>query len=473
MNISDVGTLLNAGIPLVFIRTDDPLRTEIAVTSQIESVGKKSFRWAEPNGNPLAPINDLLQADETKVSCLILRNFHWFLDKPQMIQTIENALEKLRAEGKHIIIISTIQKIPTELSREFICLEDEIPGRDKIIKSIRFIEKEADLPVLHGQALEAVVDACRGMTIGEIEDSLALSVAKTDHIDSSVVYDYKVQVMERDGFLEILRPSCTLDDVKGYEVVKDLAMSLVHNHRSKGLLLIGPGGTGKTRFMEALCGTTGIPGIKVNTGKLMSKYQGESDQNTLQLIKRIKAFGRSIVLFDEFEKQFASAGGNAETDGGTGKRTSSHWLDFLQNRPEGIFCLGSANTFEGIPPEYLRPGRWSSAPIFIGLPSAGDKLEIWDYYITKHDLREEPLPDSETKQWTGAEIETCCHLASIRGKGLKDAKRFIIPLAQTMSQQIEELISWAKSTCIWASKDLLTENKASSITKRQGRRISR
>jgi len=151
----------------------------------------------------------------------------------------------------------------------------------------------------------------------------------------------------------------------------------------------------------------------------------------------------------EFEKQFAGAGSDGSLDSGTTRRATGRWLDFLQDRPKGVYIVGTANSFAGIPGEYIRPGRWDSSPFFIDLPTTKVKNAILKYYADKVQLH---IPKNWTgnlmNEFSGAEIEALVHIADMRGISLEDAVKCIIPQAKTMAENVTALRKWAKERTI-------------------------
>ena len=230
-------------------------------------------------------------------------------------------------------------------------------------------------------------------------------------------------------------------------------MDTIHKPSAKGIIAIGPAGTGKTTLMQAIANESGKLAVMVRTGKLFSKFQGETDQNVDALINLLIALGDIFVLFDEFEKQFAGVGSSGETDSGTGARMGGRFLEFFQDTPSGIYRGATCNSFHGIPPAYFRPGRWDSSPFYVGLPTDKVKNKIMDYYIKKFDLtKKQTKAKPDMPMWTGAEIEALCHNASMRDISLMEASKFVLAMAATCKEEIDALQKWSKGRTIDAEK---------------------
>ena len=72
-------------------------------------------------------------------------------------------------------------------------------------------------------------------------------------------------------------------------------------------------------------------------------------------------------------------------------------------------------------------------------------------------MNSEQLPNDI--EWTGAEIRTCCRLAAMMKSTLIEASKFVIPIAQSMSEYISQLRDWAKDRCVPASQIKLENDK--------------
>jgi len=97
----------------------------------------------------------------------------------------------------------------------------------------------------------------------------------------------------------------------------------------KGILLMGPPGTGKSLMAKALGSHWGISLLRVDMGSLRSSLQGESEHNLHSALKLATSISPSILWIDEVEKAFAGAeAGNL--DSGVGARILGSILTWMQ-----------------------------------------------------------------------------------------------------------------------------------------------
>jgi hypothetical protein len=453
---------LRAGFCLFWMKTDEPNRVKSNVYDQLQN-WEKPFNVMEwdmlKDPNPVAPLLTLGDEQTPENTVTFLYNYHWYIDKPNVIQTMQNSIAFWASKGKAVVIVSPIEKIPIELKKSFTLVELPLPKDQEIADAmIHVAPDDKYLPAKNKQA--DLIRVSKGLTRREIENVYALSLVEKGSFQVDIINDYRAQIVRKSGLADILSTDKTFKDVIGYDLLKDQVMETIHNDMAKGIIAIGPTGTGKTSLMQAIANESGKLAIKIKTGKLFSKYQGESDQNTDALIDMLTALGDSFCLYDEFEKLFAGVGSSGETDSGTGARMGGAFLEFFEDSPKGIYRGATCNTFKGIPPEYFRPGRWDSAPWYVDLPSQKVKTKILKHYIEVKDLDpKQKLPAMPL--WTGAEIEALCNNAKMRKISLAKATRYVLPMANVAREEIAAMRKWADGRTVQAEEitEKLTNGK--------------
>lgn len=473
MNTDKLINHLRAGFSLFWLQTDEPMRVRRKIYSEIEDFTRKDgtkykvTEWSYTGGkNPGEVIQGFVTSTTEELTITFLYNFHWFIEKPDFIQALQDLPPLLASKAQAIIVVSPFNKIPKELEKSFVLMKMELPTEEEIISTIRQIAPDEKI-VPSGDKLRSLVGCCKSLTQYELEQVLALSLIEANGkgFSHTIVNEYRASALEKTGFIDILPPTLSFNDVVGYEAFKSFVLETINHPEAKGVIAIGAPGCGKTSIMKAIVGETGRFGISINMGKLFSKFQGETDRNIETVIGIISSLGDCFVLIDEFEKQFAGAASDGSMDSGTTRRATGRWLDFLQNRPKGVYICATANSFNGIPPEFLRPGRWDTSPFHIDLPGDRTREKILVHYLNKKNL---PVPKAlpNMTDFTGAEIEALVHIASMRDLPLKEAAKSIIPQIKTMGEQIITLRDWAKTRCISA------ETIVSSTPKKKARRRS-
>jgi len=439
---------LKAGFSCFWMLTNEPTRVKQTYYDLLPENGKQVMDWNcvdEPK--PDVPLELLTGASPDTV--MFLYNYHFYMKLPKIIQIIQDQIPVWSHEGKSIVVVSALQQIPPELDKDFTVLDLALPGRDEILQVMEHACPDPKYMPNPGKELDCIIKASKSLTNRELHNVYSLSLVKHKRLDVITINDYRAQAIKKSGFAEVMKNDVTFKDVIGYERPKAQVMDTIHNPKAKGVIWIGPPGTGKTTLGKAIANESNKLALQVHTGKFLSKYQGESDRNLDEFFKLVIAIGDCYLFLDEFDKQFAGTTGSGDLDSGTGKRQIGRWLEFLQDRPKGIYVNATCNSFVGVPPALFRVGRWDSAPWYVGLPSAKVRSKMMDHFIKKSEIRPDQIDEiPNTDNWTGAEIEALCHNANMRNLTLKEASQFVLPMYQTAKEEVEALEKWAKGRAI-------------------------
>lgn len=749
LEVGEIRDYLSAGFSGILVKTTEAKRADRVVKSLVNGFQRKdgikysvqSWDMATAKSkNPVDPIIQLRSPNTANGTVIILHNYHWFLNPQghQVIQEIQNSMELLRGHVKAIVILSPTGEIPIEVRKDFAVMSLPLPKQDDIEPLVTSMAKKiaskrkGAIDVPKGEELIQIIESCKGLAETEIENALALSLVKSDGFNVDIINEQKIQIIEKSGFLNVMRTKKTYNDIRGYEKAKMVVSKMIKNPKSRGVLFTGPPGClsgdttirvnrakrgfsidlktlyertnkikysyddsiptkvrsydgnsiqlqesigviysgkkdimqltlkngsgikatpdhgimtehgwvemgklipggmvmcdalspvrgysgkppiteeyqtfwnawfhpaaktkktrdgrgytktilkhrsvyeasmnnitleefldvvrkdekkarklkylkskevihhidgdirnnslrnlerttdsdhkrlhcleaaksnfgqgiptfsevldirysgfvdtfdiqcpthhnfvanniivhncGKTLFAECTVGEFKKIALILNFGLLFSKWQGEGDRNVEEAIKIIEAIGNCVVVMDEFEKQFAGAGGSAETDSGVTKRLTGRWLRFMSDeKPDGVYFMGTCNSFKGIPDEYFRVKRWDSSPFFIDIPTDEEKMDILNFHASRLGVEfiQDDIPDM--KDWTGAEIEGCCEMARNMEITLKDASAFIVPQNRGGFREADEL----RPRCVSASNSI-------PISEYAGRRI--
>ena len=185
---------------------------------------------------------------------------------------------------------------------------------------------------------------------------------------------------------------------------------------SKGILLSGPPGCGKTLLAKALAHESGVNFISVKGPVLLSKYVGESERGVREVFRKARQAAPCIVFFDEIEALLPTRSAGV-SDSHVSERVLSQFLVELDGVEElkGVLVLGATNRPDLIDPAALRPGRFD-ALIAIPLPDQEGRKEIFGIH-----LRGKPVEDGinveelavDADRFTGAEIAAVCRNAAL------------------------------------------------------------
>src|SRR5947209_14899577 len=147
----------------------------------------------------------------------------------------------------------------------------------------------------------------------------------------------------------------------------------------------------------------------MDVGALMGSLVGQTEERTRQALKIVDAMAPAVLFIDEIEK--ALSGVQSTGDSGVGARLFGTFLGWLNDHESDVFVVATSNDVSKLPPEFSRAERWDGT-FFLDLPGQDEKGTIWRMYLDRFGLDpEQPRPND--RDFTGAEIKSCCRLAAL------------------------------------------------------------
>lgn len=457
----EIRSYMDAAFPILYIYTSEVERAKRAIfrataevpkirlpvwdgTDRVCDLRSGEVEYEEMKDGSLREIlDDCMSLDDwdwdDSVNCVqmrqavILENIDSFKDDPAVISRLKKfaALIHNGNIDATIFILSPTQWIAPELEKYITVLEMKNPEEEEIRSIIRQICTQTEMPQLSEQLMQKYVAALKGLSELEIEQTLQHAYSKTgelnkDHI--SLIHKQKRQIIQKAGILEMIPLEEDLSDIGGMKNLKDWlmrkekTMSRWAEAKSfgvampKGVLIAGMPGCGKSLSAKAAAKLFNVPLLRLDMGRLLGKYQGESEGNMRKAIQLAEAISPCVLWIDELEKAFAGTGGD-DSGGGVATRLLGSFLTWLQEKKSAAFVVATANDIERLPPELLRKGRLDEI-FYAGLPNRGERCQIFKIHIQKRrpeDLKEtgsdgKPLIDlnrlaDESKGFSGADIE--------------------------------------------------------------------
>ena len=176
---------------------------------------------------------------------------------------------------------------------------------------------------------------------------------------------------------------------------------------TKGVLLFGPPGTGKTMIAKALCSTTKAKFFNVNGSQIVSKYVGESEAKLNSIFEEASRASPSIIFIDEIDSLCPK---RQDASDDMQKRLVATLLTLIDGMSSSskVIILAATNLPNSIDAALRRPGRFDRE-IEIGIPTLPDRLEILKLCLksTYHSVSEDELiqVNNNLHGYVGADIQ--------------------------------------------------------------------
>lgn len=482
------------GTPLIAIETPDPGATRHALEAYINGKSKPvpSYIWdvaeglrpsntigedafgqmLEPvGGDQLATIQPLTALQclkkAPKFSFVIMCNMHRFWGEqtfdPSVVQAVWNLRDWFKTSARTLVMTLPNCSLPAELQNDVVVFTEELPTSEELKPMIHklheatseSLEKQSDGKMKFPQPTEAIlqksVDSLSGLAMQQAEQVTSMAILKGhqskqnddgrncgDTLDLDTLRKQQRQQIEQTPGLQIFDGQNSFDDIKGLDALTGFLRSVVNGKRkpkafvfideiekmfagatgqgggdssgtsqeqlgyilqhledtqSRGCICVGPPGTGKSELAKSAGNEADCFTVSLDLGGMKGSLVGESGERTRRALRVVEALAQG-----------------------------------------GAFWIATCNSIESLPPELRR--RFSYGTWFVDLPTAEARKALWKHYAKKFDVKVNKFDD---EGWTGAEIKTCCSMASDLNVSVKEASGFISPVSRSNAESITKL----------------------------------
>ena len=496
MNLS---TYIQAGYPGLAVVTSEETRAEAEIAAVCSALERSLIAWSSTEGlvnmaeqrvtacpDPLDAmqlLDGLFAQQEPRVVALF-RDLQLHLDHgdPMLTRRIKVILRVAKANGHTLILLGCRLNLPAEIDQEITRIDFSLPDSNALATVLDGIIASAQLPAMDSAVRESVLANALGLTTTEAENVFALSVVEAKGIDPKIIAREKASTLKRNGLVEIIQTSTSLQDVGGLGNLKDWlrrrARAFGHAAKAyglpapKGLLIVGIPGTGKSLTAKATASAFGLPLLRLDMGRVFGGIVGQSEANLRAVIQTAEAIAPCVLWIDEIEKGFAGSESGGASDGGTSSRVFGSFLSWMQEKDKPVFVVATANDVSKLPAPFLRKGRFDEM-FFVDLPDASERRQIWEIVISRHGRKADDFDVAAlaktAEQFTGAEIDAVfvdalydAFLEDGREPSdldLANAMARMVPIARLMDGQIAALKNWAKGRARTAVADQSTAKK--------------
>jgi hypothetical protein len=379
-------------------------------------------------------------------------------------QGVFNLRELYKQNGRAFVMLCPSIQLPDELRSDVVILDEPLPDREELKEITGTVVRSApiDLKLKEGD-IDRAADRLSGLSAFLAEQVVAMSLTKTG-LDMEILSKQHYATIEQTPGLTVYRGQERFADLGGLANAKEFftryiegaepprvivfedeiekamggagsdtsgvsqallgyKLSWMQDKGVVGMIMIGPGGSGKSAIAKAVGNEAGVPTIQFDLSGLKSSFVGSSEANMRAALKVIEAVGQGRIL-----------------------------------------CIATCNSIGVLPPELRR--RYTLGTWFVDLPDVTERQTIWSLYLKKFGLEKKVNPLSDLPKdtdWTGAEIRTCCDLAYRLSCPLKEAAKYIVPVAVSASDKLRELRMAANGKYVSASYSGLYQMNVSSV----------
>ena len=272
-----------------------------------------------------------------------------------------------------------------------------------------------------GVTYDILANMTAGLQLVAIEDIFLEATGKR-FMDTKMIIEKKKEIIRKE-FGEVVEIFDTeglsltkfagQEDIKKY--FKECVIDAIKNNKKdivpKGVMLMGPPGTGKTFFAKCLAADSGISFVEFKLSKILGKYVGESEKSMEKALSVFRALAPVGVFMDEIDQSMSR--GKGGSDGGS--QVNSNLFGMLlaeMSKPENrgnIIWIAATNYPNNVDEALKRAGRFDKKIPFFA-PNTEERAAVFKIHLNKTNLSlGDDLNFQElaylTEGYTQAEIE--------------------------------------------------------------------
>ena len=512
----EVNVAFSSGAGVTYIRTKEPHRCLRALRELAQSKNLKFGVWnqmdgwivesstGKPGSGRLSDITDPYRAlkkvqdldsngaDPWKTGVYVMCGAqNWVGKNAGVVECIRRYARDFSETSKLrlVLLASDSDYLPEELRHDVPTLDHHLPCAEELEYIFTYVIESSFQNIEHisevfsQEDIPQIISCAMGMTAMEaelafsravIENASGLKDLKNLNIQGfkRTIINAKTDIVKNSEVLELME-AISPTDVGGLENykqwIKVIAQCLTKEaveagvDRAKGVVVVGPAGTGKTLLGRTTSTILGRPLVRVDISKCFAGIVGQSESRARAAIKQLEAMSPVVALVDEVDKVLGGAhkGGG---DSGVTQRVLGIFLTAMSESRSDIFWILTANRVNNLPPEMLRKGRMDE--VFAVLPPNKNereailKIHLKKRLVDPNKVEGLDLAVEASKGYVSAEIEAAVKEAKklsfvnnkpITGEDLCNQLRGMKPLAEAFADDFNEIETWARNNAKNAS----------------------
>lgn len=399
---------------------------------------------------------------------IVLKDVHGQLDSPEIISLLKYIAERNlynESYAASIFVVSSKLCIPEELEDLITIFDIPLPTVPEIKNIMEEFTDDMDIEVSE-EVLNEIALSFKGLNEFQIKQILNLAYqdgGSLDFDDKQLILRQKEQLIKKAGLLEMISVHDSIDDIGGLENLKEWLYKKEQIFRQldkaikfgvdipKGIMIVGMPGCGKSLAAKATAKLFEIPLVRLDVGRLLGKYIGESEENMRKALKLSEAISPCVLWIDEIEKAFSGVGGFGGGSDVT-TRLFGQFLTWMQEKENTVFIVATANDISRIPPEFLRKGRFDEL-FYVDFPNDEERRKIIEIHLKKRHKWNKDIDIISlvklTSGYNGADLEAIVKDAiescfidgrnQLTTEDLKTAQQNIKSISSTLEKRIKEI----------------------------------
>ncbi len=415
-------------------------------------------------------------ADTNSNAIYFMKDLPTYLESDKsLVRAVRDSYHRLLHRDTFVVFSHPSPRVPDELKKEVFLIEIGLPGEQEILDYLNVLTKETQLsePIPQDLAFKWA-SAMRGMALNEVRH-LMLRLIKENNLELDVaieeIHKEKAQLLLKESCLRVVPERFDMDQIGGLENLKEWVLARKHLFTREaydagiplpsGVLFMGVSGCGKSLAAKTIAAAWDVQLVRLDMNLILSGVYGSPEFAFDRALRVAESVSPVVLWIDEIENAF---GYDDDSSSRGNINIFSSFLTWMQEKPASVFVAATANRIQRLPAEMIRKGRFDQL-FFLDLPTEKEREQIFRIHIEHNggNLEEFDLGvlATLTKGRSGAEIEQAVKAARV--DAFADKRTFtqrdisrnssqMVPLSETMHEQIKQLRDWSYNRATTASK---------------------
>ena len=531
--------LVDSGAGLIHVRANEIMRAALSVRKAVVTDNGVYREWDVVNGfrefnaeslfnhdmtgdgtidlgdafsQPLAAVRNPQPTNPGSIRYFVYLNPQAYMENnPHMAQLLLMYAQVLPSSNVCVILITPDAPLPESAPQSLLSLRFETPGLGELREALAgIIDKVKDEFPDGCEVTEDTLDRICYVGAGMSEQqfsahaSLAIVEAGRDGNTTLTVDNVitglnagKTDIVNSSDILE-LYPSANIEDIGGMENLKEWVRKRARCYSDdakdfgiespKGMVFVGPPGTGKSLAAKAVASVLGVPLVRLDFGRVFNSLVGASESRIRTALRMVESMSPCVLFCDEIDKGLGGIAGGSGGDSGVSMRVLGSFLTWLQDCQYPVFTMVTANNIDGLPPELLRRGRFD-AIFATGMPTDAERREVLRIHLSLRNRAIEDFPPAEVEaviaasnRYVPAEIESAIKDGLVDAfdadedftmEHVRQALARMVPLSKAFAPQIKKMSDWAAENATAASASEEERKRLVAASKNKQRTIKR